>query len=68
MALRLYDHPLSPYGQKVKIALIEKGIEFQGMLPNAIGSGQVDSEFAAANPRQDPGLFMLPIGWDEGQN
>ncbi|HTK99892.1 MAG TPA: glutathione S-transferase family protein, partial [Pseudomonadales bacterium] len=51
MALRLYDHPLSPYGQKVKIALIEKGIEFQGMLPNAIGSGQVDSEFAAANPR-----------------
>jgi glutathione S-transferase/RNA polymerase-associated protein len=51
MALRLYDHPLSPYGQKVKIALIEKGIEFQGMLPNAIGSGQVDGEFAAANPR-----------------
>ena len=31
MALRLYDHPLSPYGQKVKIALIEKGVEFQGM-------------------------------------
>ena len=51
MALRLYDHPLSPYGQKVKIALIEKGVEFQGMLPNAIGSGQVDGEFAAANPR-----------------
>ncbi len=51
MALRLYDHPLSPYGQKVKIALIEKGVEFEGMLPNAIGSGQVDDEFAAANPR-----------------
>ena len=51
MALRLYDHPLSPYGQKVKIALIEKGVEFEGMLPNAIGSGQVDGEFAAANPR-----------------
>ncbi|HET6473982.1 MAG TPA: glutathione S-transferase family protein [Pseudomonadales bacterium] len=51
MALRLYDHPLSPYGQKVKIALIEKGVPFQAMLPNAIGSGQVDDSFAAANPR-----------------
>jgi glutathione S-transferase len=51
MALRLYDHPLSPYGQKVKIALYEKGIEFEGMLPNAIGSGQVDASFGAANPR-----------------
>ncbi len=51
MALRLYDHPLSPYGQKVKIALIEKGVEFEAVLPNAIGSGQVDAAFAAANPR-----------------
>jgi glutathione S-transferase/RNA polymerase-associated protein len=51
MALRLYDHPLSPYGQKVKIALYEKGIEFEAMLPNAIGSGQVDASFGAANPR-----------------
>jgi len=51
MALKLYDHPLSPYGQKVKIALLEKGVEFEGMLPNAIGSGQVDGTFAAANPR-----------------
>jgi glutathione S-transferase len=51
MALRLYDHPLSPYGQKVKISLIEKGVEFESMLPNAIGSGQIDDAFAAANPR-----------------
>ena len=51
MALRLYDHPLSPYGQKVKIALIEKGVDFEGMLPRAIGSGQVDDAFASANPR-----------------
>jgi len=51
MALELYDHPLSPYGQKVKIALFEKGVEFEGKLPNAIGSGQVDATFAAANPR-----------------
>lgn len=51
MALRLYDHPLSPYGQKVKIALLEKSVAFESMLPNAIGSGQVDDAFAAANPR-----------------
>jgi glutathione S-transferase/RNA polymerase-associated protein len=51
MALKLYDHPLSAYGQKVKIALLEKGVEFQAVLPNAIGSGQVDEAFAAANPR-----------------
>jgi hypothetical protein len=52
MALKLYDHPLSPYGQKVKIALLEKGVEFDGMLPNAIGSGQVDATFAAAADAQ----------------
>ena len=51
MTLRLYDHPLSPYGQKVKIALLEKDVAFDAVLPNAIGSGQVDAEFGAANPR-----------------
>jgi glutathione S-transferase len=39
----LYEHPLSPYSQKVKIALREKGIDFELRLP--------DAEFAAANPR-----------------
>ena len=29
MALRLFDHPLSPYSQKVKIALREKGVAFE---------------------------------------
>jgi glutathione S-transferase len=53
MPLRLYDHPLSPYGQKVKIALYEKNIEFAAVLPAAIGSGQVDAEFGAANPRAE---------------
>jgi glutathione S-transferase len=51
MSLKLYDHPLSPYGQKVKIALLEKGAAFEAVLPNAIGSGAVDAAFAAANPR-----------------
>jgi glutathione S-transferase/RNA polymerase-associated protein len=49
--LRVYEHPLSPYAQKVKIALAEKGVPFEAVLPAAIGSGAVAGEFAAANPR-----------------
>ena len=30
----LYEHPLSPYAQKVKIALGEKGISFESRLPD----------------------------------
>jgi glutathione S-transferase len=45
----LYEHPLSPFAQKVKIALLEKGVAFDCKLPDLMG-GQ-DPEFAAANPR-----------------
>ena len=45
----LYEHPLSPYAQKVKIALAEKGVAFECRLPDFM-SGQ-DPAFAAANPR-----------------
>ena len=45
----LYEHPLSPYAQKVKIALAEKGVAFECRLPDLM-SGQ-DPDFAAANPR-----------------
>ena len=47
----VYDHPLSPYGQKVKIALLEKGIAFEAPMPDALGSGATAGEFAAASPR-----------------
>ena len=47
----VYDHPLSPYGQKVKIALLEKGIDFQAVMPDAIGSGSTVGEFSDASPR-----------------
>ncbi len=50
-AVTVYDHPLSPYGQKVKIALLEKGVPFQAPLPDAIGSGATSGDFAAASPR-----------------
>jgi glutathione S-transferase/RNA polymerase-associated protein len=47
----LYEHPLSPYAQKVKIALNEKGIGFEARLPDLFTGS--DAEFAAANPRQE---------------
>lgn len=49
--LTLYEHPLSPYAQKVKIALREKNIPFKLELPAALGTGEVAGAFAAANPR-----------------
>ena len=45
----LYEHPLSPYAQKVKIALAEKGVAVECRLPDFM-SGR-DDAFAAANPR-----------------
>jgi glutathione S-transferase len=51
MTVIVYEHPLSPYAQKVKIALDEKGIAYETKMPAAIGSGQPDQEFLKANPR-----------------
>jgi glutathione S-transferase/RNA polymerase-associated protein len=47
--LKLFEHPLSPYAQKVKIALIEKGLEFTTELPDIFAGG--GDSFKAANPR-----------------
>jgi glutathione S-transferase len=47
--LKLYEHPLSPYAQKVKIALYEKGLPFETAIPNFLGGSDV--EFAKTNPR-----------------
>ena len=44
----LYDHPVSPYAQKVKIALSEKGLAYECRLPDFLGQ---DATFAAASPR-----------------
>jgi glutathione S-transferase len=47
----LYEHPLSSYAQKVKIALREKGLKFDLETPQALGSGNSTGPFAAASPR-----------------
>jgi glutathione S-transferase len=47
----LYEHPLSSYAQKVKIALREKGLTFDLETPRVLGSGNSAGLFAAASLR-----------------
>lgn len=54
----LYEHPLSPYVQKVKIALREKGIEFQTKTPDVSEGSFAGSEFLEANPRREIPTFI----------
>jgi glutathione S-transferase/RNA polymerase-associated protein len=51
--ITLYDHPLSPYAQKVRIALREKRLAYQVALPGGLGAGGAAGEFAEANPRAE---------------
>ena len=48
--LKLHEHPLSPYAQKVKISLYEKSVPFEATIPNLFGS---DPAFEAASPRRE---------------
>lgn len=50
---RLLDHPLSPYAQKVKIALNLKNVAFEARMPEAIGSGRAAADFLASNFRAE---------------
>lgn len=56
--IQLYEHPLSPYAQKVKIALRHKGMEFRLVRPEGIGSGAAADDFAAGNPRREVPLLV----------
>ena len=49
----LYEHPLSPYAQKVKIALREKGVAFEVAMPGGLGAGGAAGDFVAASPRAE---------------
>jgi len=48
----LYEHPLSPYAQKCKIALYEKGVAFELRTPDLF-AGATPGDFEAANPRAE---------------
>jgi glutathione S-transferase/RNA polymerase-associated protein len=51
--ITLYEHPLSPYAQKVKIALREKAIPFETLMPGGLGAGGAAGAFLAASPRAE---------------
>ena len=49
--LTLFEHPLSPYAQKVKLALYEKGVPFETRIPNLFGD--TEPEFVESSPRRE---------------
>ena len=51
--ITLYEHPLSAYAMKVKIALNEKGLEYRTAIPEGMAKGQAGGEFLSANPRAE---------------
>jgi glutathione S-transferase/RNA polymerase-associated protein len=51
--ITLYDHPLSPYAQKVKIALREKGLAYEAPMPGGLGAGGAAGPFVEASPRAE---------------
>jgi len=57
--VKLYEHPFSPYVQKVKIALYEKNVAFETEVPDAFSGAP--TKFGAANPRLE-----VPTLVDEG--
>ena len=50
MGIVFYDAGLSPYAQKVKMALVEKGLAFEHRVPDL---GAPDAGFLAASPRRE---------------
>lgn len=51
--ITLYDHPLSPYAQKVKIALREKGLAYEAPMPGGLGAGGAQGAFVETSPRAE---------------
>ena len=55
--IKLYEHPLSPYAQKVKIMLLEKGLPFEAQTPN-MAAPQSLADFTNGNPRAEVPLLV----------
>ncbi|KAM3414511.1 hypothetical protein BST61_g9670 [Cercospora zeina] len=57
--LFLWDHPISSYAQKCRMALRFKSLRFQFETPANLGSGDVNPSFLSANPRMEvPALIV----------
>jgi glutathione S-transferase len=48
--LRLYFHPRSTYGRRVRVAMLEKGIEFEPVELDMAGRAHKAPEYLAKNP------------------
>lgn len=59
--LKLFEHPLSAYVMKVKIALNEKGLAFEASIPEGLANGTAGGAFVAASPRAE-----IPALVDDG--
>ena len=51
--LTLYEHPLSAYAMKVKMALLEKKLEFNPIVPEGMANGTTGGSFVDASPRAE---------------
>lgn len=51
--LTLYEHPLSAYAMKVKMALLEKGLQFEAIVPEGLATGTTAGAFVEASPRAE---------------
>lgn len=55
----LYDHPVSNYAQKVRIALREKGVLFIAETPLGLGGSSADRDLLKANPRAEIPVMVV---------
>jgi glutathione S-transferase len=60
----LYDIPLSPFAQKVKIALLEKGLEFETI---PVSFADPPAELAGLNPRAEVPILVDREEGDGGE-
>lgn len=51
--LTIYEHPSSAYAMKVKMPLLEKGLEFQALVPAGMANETTAGEFVEASPRAE---------------
>ena len=55
----VYEHPLSPYAQKIKVALREKAVDFElRRAPSGAGSEE-RLAYESVNPRSEVPLFLI---------
>lgn len=51
--LTLYEHPLSAYAMKVKMALLEKKLDFTPVVPDGLMNGTAGGSFVDTSPRAE---------------